>query len=280
MAKKVNSPYEKPSLPNLLEPRNIVQQKIQTQIDKGKELLNIRINSMSELDNAKAELTKWSSYNVVLLSRLFDNSSIAGEFKKPLPSYIMPSLQQHINSFHDHLQRKITILESVIQRLDLYDEKLNNNIPNSLDYGQDIFVVHGHDEAAKEAVSRFVEKLGLNAIILNEKPSTGLTIIEKFEKYSDVGFAVVLLTPDDIGGIKEKLSEIKPRARQNVIFELGYFFGKLGRQHVLAIYKEEVDLPTDIDGVIYVPMDIAGAWRYKLANEMRAIGFSIDMNEI
>jgi predicted nucleotide-binding protein len=129
-----------------------------------------------------------------------------------------------------------------------------------------VFVVHGHDEAAKEATARFLEKLDLDPIILHEQASGGRTIIEKFEKYSsDVGFAVVLLTPDDLGASQTESAELHPRARQNVVLELGYFLGKLTRNRVCALYRGGIELPSDIQGVIYVEMDDAGAWKAKLA---------------
>ncbi len=132
-----------------------------------------------------------------------------------------------------------------------------------------VFVVHGHDEAAKEATARFLEKLDLQPVILHEQSSGGRTIIEKFEKYSgDVGFAVVLLTPDDFGAARKEKDKLKPRARQNVVLELGYFLGKLARNRVCALHKGGIELPSDIQGVIYVEMDDAGAWRTKLAQEL------------
>lgn len=103
-----------------------------------------------------------------------------------------------------------------------------------------VFVVHGRDDRMKVAVARVLERLGLTPVILHEQPDKGRTIIEKFADYSDVGFAVVLLSPDDAGYLKEESSEkARPRARQNVIFELGYFIGKLGRENVLAFVREE-----------------------------------------
>jgi len=101
-----------------------------------------------------------------------------------------------------------------------------------------VFVVHGHDEMMKQSIARAIEKLGLEAIILHEKPNQGKTIIEKFTEYSNVGFAVVLLSPDDscLSGTK-KSQNARYRARQNVIFELGFFIGKLGREKVLALYQ-------------------------------------------
>lgn len=146
-------------------------------------------------------------------------------------------------------------------------------------FGQEVFLVHGHDEASKESVSRFIEKLGFKAIILHEQPNAGRTIIEKFEDYSNVGFAIVLLTPDDIGATRDNATKKKPRARQNVILELGYFIAKLGRERVCALYKEEIELPSDIYGLLYVPLDMAGAWRLSLAKEMRHAGLPVDMNK-
>lgn len=141
-----------------------------------------------------------------------------------------------------------------------------------------VFVVHGHDEAAKEASARHIEKLGLEAIILHEQPSSGKTIIEKFETYSgDIGFAVVLLTADDVGGRAEPTPTLLPRARQNVVLELGYFVGKLGRGRVCVLHKGGVELPSDFNGVIYIEMDAPGAWRTKLAQEFIEARLSINL---
>jgi predicted nucleotide-binding protein len=146
---------------------------------------------------------------------------------------------------------------------------------------QKVFTVHGHDEAAKHAVARFIERLDLETIILDEQPSEGLTIIEKFEKYAgSADFAIVLITPDDVGAPIEKRNDLKLRARQNVIFELGYFFHALGRRRVCALYKEGVELPSDIYGVVYVLMDEFDAWQLTLAREMRQAGLSFDANKL
>lgn len=145
---------------------------------------------------------------------------------------------------------------------------------------KDVFIVHGHDGEAQQAVARYVERLGLKAVILHEQPNSGRTIIEKFEVYSDVGFAVVLLTPDDIGAPKDSPDKQKARARQNVVLELGYFLGKLGRSRVCALYKSGVEMPSDYQGVVYTPLDEAGGWRTKLAQELVEAGFSIDLNAI
>jgi predicted nucleotide-binding protein len=146
-------------------------------------------------------------------------------------------------------------------------------------FGHKVFLVHGHDEKTFLETARFLEKLQQHTIILREQPNMGRTIIEKFEDYADVGFAVVLLTADDQGGIIGDPYETQhARARQNVILELGYFLGRLGRNRVCALYRSNVEIPSDYSGVLYVPLDEAGAWRFSLAKEMKAAGLDVDMN--
>jgi len=139
-----------------------------------------------------------------------------------------------------------------------------------------VFIVHGHDDGAKESAARFVSLLGLEPVILHEQPNEGRTVIEKFEGHADVGFAVILLTPDDVGGAKGDAANLRMRARQNVVLELGYFLGSLKRSRVCALYKKGVEIPSDVQGVLYVEMDEGGGWRAKLAREISSAGLPID----
>lgn len=141
-----------------------------------------------------------------------------------------------------------------------------------------VFVIHGHDNGTKEEVARFLTRIGLEPIILHEQPDRGRTIIEKFEEYSDVSYAVALLTPDDTGAAKRESENLRDRARQNVIFEFGYFVAKLGRTSACAIVKDDVEIPSDYSGVLYIPMDAGGAWRFLVIRELRAAGFEVDAN--
>jgi predicted nucleotide-binding protein len=142
-----------------------------------------------------------------------------------------------------------------------------------------VFIVNGHDEAPRETLARFIEKQGLEAVILHEQANGGMTIPEKLIKHGNVGFAVVLLTPDDVGRAKNA-TEDKPRARQNVILELGYFVGRLGRDKVCALLKDDIEMPTDYVGVAYVKWDNAGAWKMQLAKELDEAGYDIDFNKV
>lgn len=141
-----------------------------------------------------------------------------------------------------------------------------------------VFIASRHDDEGKIAVTKFVEKLGLKPTVLHEQPSKGQTILDKFEEQADeAGFAIVLLTPDDVGSSKAT-GKRKPRARQNVIFELGYLLGGLGSQRVCALYKEGVELPLGIPDIVYVPMDGTDGWKLKLSQGMRKAGLPIDMS--
>jgi predicted nucleotide-binding protein len=145
---------------------------------------------------------------------------------------------------------------------------------------QKVFIVHGHDTESKEMVARFVQKIGLKPIILHEQPNSGLTIIEKLESFSNVGFAVVLLTPDDIGGLSTAQNNLQARARQNVILELGYFIGKLSRNRICALYKQGVEIPSDYGSVVFIELDEKGAWRTKLAQEFVHAGMAIEIEAL
>lgn len=140
-----------------------------------------------------------------------------------------------------------------------------------------VFIVHGHDDLAKIEVARFIEKLGFKPIILHEQASSGKTIIEKIEEYSNVGFGVVLYTPCDEGS-KKGAGSLRDRARQNVVFEHGYLIGKIGRPNVCALVKGDIETPNDISGVVYISMD--KDWHFKLGKELRNSGYEVDMNKL
>jgi len=145
----------------------------------------------------------------------------------------------------------------------------------------DVFVVHGRDEKAKLDVARFLERLDLNPIILHEQSNRGRTVIEKFEQHAEVQFAVVILSPDDVGRLQmEDESSSKPRARQNVVFEMGYFIGRIGRSRVFPLKVGDVEIPSDYAGVAYTPMDQRGAWKSELVRELKAADFNIDANKV
>lgn len=134
-----------------------------------------------------------------------------------------------------------------------------------------VFVVHGHDDNMKLAVAHFVMAIGLEPIILADQPNAGRTVIEKFEKNADVGYAIVLLSPDDFSP-----SGSQGRARQNVVLEWGYFIGRLGRSHVCALKRGDVELPSDIIGMVWQNFDDHGGWKRQLVKELIEAGVAVD----
>lgn len=197
----------------------------------------------------------------------------------------LDSPAQRQAKFAAGIPQTVTILEGLISRLEekredtsLGDATSNRGIASTTGTRR-VFVVHGHDEAAKEAVARFLLQLDLEPVILHEQANKGRTVIEKFEVHTDVDFAVILLTPDDVGRADDGSDEPRARARQNVIFELGYFIGKLGRSRVCALHKGNVEILSDYKGVVYVSMDDSGGWRLLLAREITAAGIDVDLND-
>lgn len=180
--------------------------------------------------------------------------------------------------------RMLNLLNTMIEEIELFGDSIKGDRVSKIaeKLSIKIFVVHGHNEAMKQEVARTLEKLDLDPIILHEKPNEGRTIIEKFTEYSNVSFAVVLLSSDDIGYSKGHQTDAKTRARQNVIFELGFFIGKLERKNVFVLYQEEKDfeMPSDYFGVLYTSYDTKGIWKYELVKELNNCGYHIDANNL
>lgn len=178
----------------------------------------------------------------------------------------------------------IHVFETMEQQIDLFgspddtDIETNKGVCMST-ISNKVFIVHGRDNETKIEVARFLEHLEFEPIILHEQANEGKTIIEKIETFSDVGFAIVLYTPCDLGKLNGT-KNLKNRAQQNVVFEHGYLIGKIGRDRVNALVKGDIELPNDLAGVVYTQMDDPGAWKFEVAKEMRAIGYPVDMNKI
>jgi predicted nucleotide-binding protein len=287
MAKK-NLPPSPPEPPRLRTPHQDAEAKLRSRVDNGRELDAKPINSHEELAVARRDYRKWDDYNKELLRQLFTGTEITDQYGRYAGLIVLSmrgrSLSEEIAEFHEEIESKIHRLESLVGRLELIPlseevvvrlESLPASKPHT---SNKVFIVHGHDESIREAVARFVEKLGFEVVVLHEQANEGMTVIEKLEHHCDVGFAIILLTPDDEGRkVSTVPSPLHARARQNVVLELGYFSAKLGRRRVCALYKGGVELPSDFLGVLYVPLD-DGGWQLRLAKELRAAGFPVDMN--
>jgi predicted nucleotide-binding protein len=207
---------------------------------------------------------------------------------------ITSSLAEEIEFFRMDVRSRIRKLESLNKQLELIPvastmQRLDSTSEHKA-AGRKVFIVHGHDELAKESIARFVGNLEFESVVLSEQASVSRPLIEKFEDHAnEIVYAIVLVTPDDVGAARadvsstvygsaeEAISALEPRARQNVILELGFFYGKLGRNQVCALSSGTVKRPSDIGGVAYVDMD-AGDWRLNLAKEMKYAGLEVDLN--
>lgn len=285
MPKKNQPKPEQPPPLFLLVPIEEASQRIAERVAKGKELKFKHSSSLEEFEIVQREYWTWSDYNKEMLRRLFTNSTLADEYSSWGGLFVVreKKLHEKVQELHSDIDDKIHRLESIKVRLELIPvaegiaKQTRDSSPQRVN--TKVFIVHGHDEATRETVARYLEKLRLQPIILHEQASRGQTIIEKIEHYSEVDFAVVLLTPDDVGAALNAKSNLQPRARQNVILELGYFIARLGRSHVCALHKGELELPSDYIGVVYVPLDDNGGWRLQLARELKEAEFEIDLND-
>ena len=249
------------------------------------------IPALRSFNSKSSEFRIWHRNTQIAINNIFgNNSDNAKEFASIhyIAMVIPSSAFEDIEAYLRGLNRASDTFVSMIAEIDRWWPDNGQAPPqadapnvNKAPVSNRVFVVHGHDEAAKQTVARFLEGLELEPVILQEQPSQGRTIIEKFEDYAgEVSFAVVLGTPDDVGGLANEPDKQQPRMRQNVLLELGYFAGKIGRKRVCALLKGEVERPSDYDGVIYITLDDFGGWRMELAKELKAAGLPVDMNRL
>ena len=274
--------------------------RLQKALDAIPELKQIR-----DLQNDPPEFRKWRRDTEVAITNTFgERSRHSKDFTNirywPRAIRTMNPNSEYHTAYMRGLEAAAAVLESMIEEikeywppktagelLKAYEEMSNEDRETPPSFAtqenertntDEVFIVHGRDNEAKETVARFLTRLDLTPVILHEQPNQGRTIIEKFEQHAQVGFALALLTPDDVGALRDNSNDLKPRARQNVVFELGYFLGRLGRKRVCALTKGNVELPSDYDGVIYISLD-DGGWKMNLIRELKNVGFDVDANK-
>jgi len=270
--------------PQLTVARDWLGAELNVRIFDARELLEREIHSEDDLQSARNDYYTWDEYNETLLQRSFTTSKPAEHYRGLVLAWddadeLLSTQEEHVR---DDVQSKIRRLASLREQLPLFEDPpampARSEEP-SVEVGITVFVVHGHSEAFKQQVARFLDAVtDLEPVILHEQANSGRTIIEKFEDHAGrAAFAVVLLTGDDDGGVRGS-GERHPRARQNVVFELGFFIAVLGRSKVAVLYEEGVELPSDMSGVLYTSLDAGGAWKLALAKELRAAGLSVNLN--
>ena len=258
---------------------------------RAKERLQRALDAIPELKRLRrdsAEFIKWRRDTEVAISNTFGEPSRQfADFEAihySPASYVVGTPESAFHRFYvSSLEEAAATLESMIDEIEEYweddyqspDSSKPPEIRQQTNTNQ-AFIIHGRDHGTRDTVARFLENLGIEPVILQEQPDQGRTVIEKFEQYAQVDFAIALFTPDDVGGFGD--DNLQPRARQNVIFELGYFIGKFGWDRVRVLVKGTPEIPSDYSGVVYIPLDESGGWKMTLIREMKDAGFDIDAN--
>ena len=238
-------------------------------------------NEIDELKNKSSskdsDFKAWRTDVQLCLSSLYGEKSI--QLKNFNNRLFSPIVSVTGTDLHGPYVQDLETTKKEFERYigDFEDENSNANVEKNGLLNNKVFVVHGHDGELKEKVARRLEQQDIEAIILSEQVNRGRTIIEKIEAYSDVHVAIALFTQDDIGAAKEEKENQKYRARQNVVFEAGYFMGYLGRENVILIADENVEIPGDLSGMVYTTKD---NWELEMLKELNAAGMKIDMNKL
>lgn len=241
-----------------------------------------QIDKLLQLRNDDPEIAKWENITEQIIIKAFgkphnnlsdfQSARYIGEMWGGMPD------EAFQETFKKGIVRRKSLLEGFIEQLEIFGSTEKSQdlsiIPKS--FSRKVFIVHGHNEQAKTELALILTRLGFEPIILHEQPSQGMTIIEKLEKHSDVGFAFILLTPDDKGCKEGQEDNLRPRARQNVVFEFGLFVGKLGRNRVCCLYTGDVELPSDLQGLLYLPFkNSVNEIQLNIVKELRAAGYEV-----
>ena len=230
------------------------------------------------IDNACRFVVTQSELNTEAIRKF--KQDVLDRKQESLHIYSFFRYSREIVSRDEQYTKDITdeILEEAQNSLNTAISELKKEIP--IYSNHKVFIVHGRDTLLRTQVENVLRALGLEPIILQEQANIGKTIIEKIEECTDVGFGIVLYTPCDEGRLKSEDGELKPRARQNVVLEHGYLMAKLGRERVCCLVSKNVEFPSDIQGIGYIPANDIDQWKYKIAKELKAAGFDIDMNKL
>jgi predicted nucleotide-binding protein len=268
-----------------------MDQELEARITQGQEFLKKvaaeRVNLRSvllqpDIETLRGEFYTWDEYNEQLLRSRFSTEKVANSYRLFGFGGGPDGVQEKFAWLERDINRQLRKLGSIRQQLALYKSVEISAIQDgsvSPHLGDKIFIVHGHDGDTKLQVAEFLESItGERPVILHEQADSGRTVIEKFEAHaSEAGFAIILLTADDLGKAKGS-GELNPRARQNVVLEFGYFMGKLGRGRVAALYEAGVELPSDVSGVLY--KSLAGNWHTELIRELKAANINVDPSKL
>ena len=272
----------------LARPLAQVRQQIEKARQEGRTLLEIAPTNVTGLIEFRDRYLAWESRTSAVLENSFKvsgflTSSPKDEFNGTAISLLDLKISsttiplERLSEVLTDIREKIRVLNSVDERLDVYGPLTTIASEHASTADAPIFLVHGRDLQRREIVRRFLETVtDRNVVVLAEQPNRGQDLLGKLLSNAQrAGFAVVLLTPDDLGGLEGE--EPMPRARQNVVFELGLFIGLLGRDKVAALNDPNVEIPTDFSGVAYIPIE-GDSWQMELARELKAAGITVALD--
>jgi predicted nucleotide-binding protein len=248
-------------------------------IAAGEALRATRIHNYREYRDLEQEFKRWSHANRRLLNDI--RSGVAySRPRNPAPGS-RSTLNDQIKQLRHTITAHIDVL--IMARDRLLSERAaggSSDTPTEIKPARRrVFLVHGHDNA-RDTINSFLSSQNIDPIILVEKPGAFRSIIEKFDDYADVEYAIVILTPDDVGRLADGTTrKLKGRARQNVILELGFFMGKLGRSRVCGVQKGVVEMPSDLGGIQMIDLKDKD-WMIKLGRELREAGFDVNLNAV
>lgn len=233
-----------------------------------------------------ANFNEWLHKTEVVVRSVFgEGSPIHSKFNEVQYS---PSMWTENTDFASYkragVQEAISVLEAGKFELEIASDASTAEVPHSSTATEEVpparaFIVHGQDDARKYELASLLQNItGEQPVILHQQPNGGKVLIEKLEEHGGgAGFAIVLLTGDDLGRAKQlNPSDEQARARQNVVFEMGFFIGLIGRARVAVLYEPSVELPSDINGLVYTELDAAGGWKAKLASELDRAGIPVN----
>jgi predicted nucleotide-binding protein len=288
-----SAPDDESSRPRLLVPFAQMDQELADRVIEGAKLLDMATDLMVQLDQNKSvyagyltlreQFLQWDNLNEELLSGRFSTGKSGHPYRREFVSLArLTAKKEDVDRLSDTIRQQLLDLSRLRDRLGFYEfpeapvswpksaaTPLSQEGQLTSRPGDEIFIVHGHDGETKLQVAQFIERItGKRPVILHEQADSGRTVIEKFEEHaSGAGFAIILLTADDEGR-KKGAASLNPRARQNVVLEFGYFMAKLGRSRVVAIHEADVELPSDVSGLLY--KSLSGNWHTELARELAA----------
>lgn len=303
MAKKKQGDIELPVASTLVKSREEVKSLLEAQIEAAEPILALQVSKGAkynydmfgtarsrsfEYDEAQKDeflrqLQVWNNMCREIFIRSFEhpnNTDLAG-FDQNTPSYIISDI---VEEYKSSIRDKIAYIKGFIQRMNIIPCKVESQAVSPKETikkdTNNVFIVHGHDSNTRNEAELLVKQLGFEPVVLFKKPNMGDTIIEKLlRESSEAAFAIVLYTKCDEGKAVEVV-DLKPRARQNVVFEHGLMCGLLGRKRVVALVEEGVEIPGDLNGIVYITLDSAKRWQFDVAREMKASGMPVDLNRL